>query len=147
MAHLLSFIQQSKSKQAEEELSEELSKGPRPPYEVLTAEGVAVHLSWDLKNPPERPKDGTWTRLICVSDTHCQIFPIPDGDVFLHAGDLSHTVSISMTYPNRSNLESESSLTFTTIQGRYKQLQPTIAWIKGLSHQYKVHVLCICLLW
>lgn len=71
-----------------------------------------VHVSWDLKNPPERPKDGTWTRFVCVSDTHCQIFPVPDGDVFLHAGDLSHTVSISQI---QSSLQSEGLLMSTTM--------------------------------
>ena len=88
MKHLLSVFSQIRTRKTLNGASEG----------VLTAEDAVVHLSWDLKNPPERPKDGTWTRFICVSDTHCQIFPIPDGDVFLHAGDLSHTVSISLIY-------------------------------------------------
>ena len=98
MAHRVSVFSQTKARQALYEASEQPGEGPKPPYEVLTAEDVVVHLSWDLKNPPERPKDGTWTRFVCVSDTHCRIFPVLDGDVFLHAGDLSHTVSTSLIY-------------------------------------------------
>ena len=104
MAHLVSVISQINALNG---ASEEPGEGPKPPYEVLTAEDAVVHLSWDLKNPPERPKDGTWTRFICVSDTHCQIFPVPDGDVFLHAGDLSHTVSISLIYYIQFNFNGE----------------------------------------
>jgi len=98
-----------------DEPSEEPGSGPKPPYEVLTAEDVVVHLSWDLKNPPERPKDGTWTRFICVSDTHCQIFPVPDGDVFLHAGDLTHTVRIPLIYLAQFHFNGGGLLTPTII--------------------------------
>ena len=107
MTHLSSVSQQIKTLQTLNEPSRAPDEGPKPPYEVLTAEGVVVHVSWDLKNPPERPKDGTWTRFVCVADTHCQIFPVPDGDIFLHAGDLSHTVSISLVYSNQSSLQGE----------------------------------------
>ena len=107
MAHLVSVFSQIRAQQAQNEASEVPGEGPKPPYEVLTAEDAIVHLSWDLKNPPERPKDGTWTRFVCVSDTHCQIFPVPNGDVFLHAGDLSHTVSISLIYQIQFNFNDE----------------------------------------
>jgi hypothetical protein len=106
MSHLFSVFKQIKTQQTLNEPSAELGEGPKLPYEVLTAEGVVVHLSWDLKNPPERPKDGIWTRFVCVSDTHCQVFPVPDGDVFLHAGDLSHTVSTALIYFNQLNSKS-----------------------------------------
>ena len=112
MKHLFSVFRQINARQA---MSEPSREGPRPPYEVLTAEDAVVHLSWDLNNPPERPKDGTWTRFICVSDTHCQIFPVPDGDVFLHAGDLSHTVSIPLTYLVQFRFNNEGLLTPTII--------------------------------
>jgi hypothetical protein len=141
MTQFFSVIQQINARQAMNEPSGEPAEGPKPPYEILTAEDAVVHLSWDLKNPPERPKDGTWTRFICVSDTHCQIFPVPDGDVFLHAGDLSHTVSIPLIHLVQIHFNGEGLLTPTIIQGRYSHLQPTIAWIRSLPHQHKVHVL------
>lgn len=112
MTHLSSISRQIRTLQTLNEPAGAPDEGPKPPYEVLTAEDVVVHVSWDLKNPPERPKDGTWTRFVCVSDTHCQIFPVPDGDVFLHAGDLSHTVSISQI---QSSLQSEGLLMSTTM--------------------------------
>jgi len=115
MTHLVSVFSQIRTRQALNDASEEPADGPKPPYEVLTTEDAIVHLSWDLKNPPERPKDGTWTRFICVSDTHCQIIPVPDGDVFLHAGDLSHTVSISLIYSIQFNFNGGGLLTPTII--------------------------------
>ncbi|KAF9044976.1 Metallo-dependent phosphatase-like protein, partial [Panaeolus papilionaceus] len=35
-----------------------------------------------------------YTRFICTSDTHARTFPIPPGDVLLHAGDLTNTGSL-----------------------------------------------------
>jgi hypothetical protein len=115
MTHPSSVSEQIRTLQTLNVPSEEPAEGPKPRYEVLTAEGVVVHLSWDLKNPPERPRDGIWTRFVCVSDTHCKIFPVPDGDVFLHAGDLSHTVSISLIYMIQLTTKSDVSLTFASI--------------------------------
>ena len=67
-------------------------EGPHPPYETLESPDAKVHITWDPKNPPSRPTEPGWTRFICVSDTHCRIFPVPEGDIFIHAGDLTHSV-------------------------------------------------------
>ncbi|SAM03389.1 hypothetical protein [Absidia glauca] len=59
--------------------------------------------------------DGT-TRFVCMSDTHGKTafkFDIPDGDVFIHAGDL-------------------------TRYGRHSEYEPTINWIKSLPHKIKL---------
>lgn len=54
-------------------------------------------------------------RLICLSDTHTHTAPIPDGDVLIHAGDL-------------------------TDAGTPSELQAQIDWLDSLPHAHK---LCI----
>ncbi|CAG0906980.1 unnamed protein product [Cyprideis torosa] len=43
--------------------------------------------------PPTKPPDEDKVRFVCMSDTHSLThkirFPIPEGDVFLHAGDFT----------------------------------------------------------
>lgn len=68
---------------------------------------------------PEHPGKGEWTRFVCISDTHSRIIPqVPDGDVFLHAGDLSFRDS-----------EPEQFLA---------DLRRTVHWLKALPHEMKV---------
>ncbi|ORZ11914.1 Metallo-dependent phosphatase-like protein, partial [Absidia repens] len=55
------------------------------------------------------------TRFVCMSDTHGKInfkFDVPDGDIFIHAGDL-------------------------TRYGSENEYTPTINWIKSLPHKLK----------
>ena len=73
-------------------------EGPQPPYETLESPDAKVYVTWDPKNIPSRPTEPGWTRFICISDTHCQIFPIPEGDVLIHAGDLTHSVRYTVDY-------------------------------------------------
>ncbi|OCH93804.1 Metallo-dependent phosphatase [Obba rivulosa] len=63
-----------------------------------------------LESLKSRP---SWTRFVCVSDTHSRIFPVPPGDVLLHAGDLSSW-------------------------GTLAQLQVTLDWIQTLPHPVKI---------
>lgn len=74
----------------------------------MQAKSAQVYLS-ELPPHPGR----NWTRFVCISDTHSSLFPVPEGDVLLHAGDLS-----SWGYP--------------------KQLEDTITWLKSLSHPVKM---------
>lgn len=43
--------------------------------------------------PPTKPVESDKVRFVCMSDTHSLIqnikFDVPDGDVFLHAGDFT----------------------------------------------------------
>ncbi|EMD38115.1 hypothetical protein CERSUDRAFT_49511 [Gelatoporia subvermispora B] len=73
---------------------------------------AAVYVSYDTHNPPSHP-GSAWTRFICISDTHSRVFPVPLGDVLLHAGDLSS-------------------------RGSLAQLQLTLDWIKSLPHPVKI---------
>jgi len=78
--------------------------GPEPPYETLESPDAKVYVTWDPKNPPSRPTEPGWTRIICVSDTHCRIFPVPEGDIFVHAGDLTHSVRQLVDYASSIRL-------------------------------------------
>ncbi|KAJ6437362.1 hypothetical protein O9K51_09918 [Purpureocillium lavendulum] len=59
--------------------------------------------------PPSNPA----IRVVCMSDTHNETPAIPDGDLLIHAGDL-------------------------TKWGTYKELQSQLAWLSGLPHAHKV---------
>lgn len=65
---------------------------PPMPGPIVTPTAI-IHQHYNPQRPLARPS-GNWVRFICVSDTHCATFPVPDGDVFIHAGDLTHTVSL-----------------------------------------------------
>ncbi|KAJ7150948.1 Metallo-dependent phosphatase-like protein [Mycena crocata] len=64
-----------------------------------------------LPKPPST--DGTWTRFVLLSDTHSQTFPVPDGDVLLHSGDL-------------------------TRRGTLRDLRRTMKWLYALPHPIKI---------
>lgn len=52
-------------------------------------------------------------RVVCISDTHDLQPELPDGDLLLHAGDL-------------------------TSKGTFNQLQAQLTWLNNQSHRYKV---------
>jgi hypothetical protein len=72
---------------------------------------IVVH-DYYGNNVPPHPGQG-WTRFVCVSDTHSKTFPLPDGDVLIHAGDLCSW-------------------------GTVKQLQVTMDWLVALPHPKKM---------
>lgn len=83
----------------------------------LTTSTARVYVDYDQSIPPPHP--GTdWTRFVCISDTHSRVFPVPNGDILLHSGDLS-----SWGHPH--------------------QLEFTLAWLKSLPHSQKVCALGI----
>lgn len=43
-------------------------------------------------------------RIVCISDTHCRKFALPDGDVLIHAGDLSMSGSVLEVQEQLSSL-------------------------------------------
>jgi hypothetical protein len=62
----------------------------------LQSPSAVVHLEYDdVRTVPPKPSEGNWTRFICLSDTHRHTFPVPDGDVLLHSGDLTCTGTVS----------------------------------------------------
>jgi hypothetical protein len=78
----------------------------------LQTKNARLYFGRKLEEVPPHP-GAKWTRFVCISDTHSRIYPIPDGDVLLHAGDI-------------------------TGSGRIGSLQKMVAWLKGLPHQKKV---------
>jgi predicted phosphohydrolase len=52
-------------------------------------------------------------RIVCISDTHNTTPDVPDGDILLHAGDMTNS-------------------------GSFDELQAQINWLNSLSHKYKV---------
>jgi predicted phosphohydrolase len=57
-------------------------------------------------------------RIVAVADTHTEqrhLGAIPDGDVFVHAGDLC-------------------------LRGKLEELQPAVEWLRSLPHRHKVLV-------
>ncbi|KAJ3877547.1 Metallo-dependent phosphatase-like protein [Lentinula edodes] len=70
-----------------------------------------VYLEYDLSNLP--PSSPGHTRFVCISDTHTRRFPVPDGDVLLHSGDLTNT-------------------------GTLQEFERTMNWIYELPHKVKI---------
>ncbi|KAF8652642.1 hypothetical protein AX16_004274 [Volvariella volvacea WC 439] len=106
---------------------------------VLTSPTAVVHVYYDIDNPPPKPSstlqsdtktsessssaseppesttqvEEHWTRFVCLSDTHNHEFPVPDGDVLLHGGDLTNT-------------------------GELREFERTVEWLRGLPHKKKI---------
>ncbi len=84
------------------------SEYPQGKMDGLTS---TVHLNYDIYNPPPKPAGAT--RFVCISDTHSKTFPVPEGDVLLHSGDLSG-------------------------RGRFQDLAITLDWLETLPHKLKM---------
>ena len=72
---------------------------------------IVVHDDYGEDVPPHPGQD--WTRFVCISDTHSKTFPLPDGDVLIHSGDLCSW-------------------------GTVKQLKVTMDWLVSLPHPTKM---------
>ncbi|KAJ6532768.1 Metallo-dependent phosphatase-like protein [Mycena vulgaris] len=73
-----------------------------------------VQLEYSIPLPkPESTGSRVWTRFVLLSDTHAQTFPVPDGDVLLHSGDL-------------------------TRRGTFRDLRRTMDWLCALPHPIKI---------
>lgn len=71
-----------------------------------------VYLEYELPAQLPPPSE-SYTRFVCISDTHTRHFPVPDGDVLLHSGDLTDT-------------------------GSYEQFEKTMDWLCALPHKTKM---------
>ncbi|KAF2685993.1 Metallo-dependent phosphatase [Lentithecium fluviatile CBS 122367] len=61
------------------------------------------------------PRQTRRTRIVCISDTHCQTPKLPKGDVLIHAGDLTN-------------------------QGSYSELKKTVDWLEKADFEAKIVV-------
>ncbi|TFY62358.1 hypothetical protein EVJ58_g3907 [Rhodofomes roseus] len=89
---------------------------------TLVSATTAVYVKYDPQDPPPHP-GLSWTRFVCISDTHSHAYRVPPGDILLHAGDLS-------------------------AGGAFKRLRVTLNWLKTLPHPVKIliagnHDLCL----
>jgi predicted MPP superfamily phosphohydrolase len=67
-----------------------------------------------LRGAPFRlPKNKPPIRIVCISDTHTHTPQIPDGDLLIHAGDLTNA-------------------------GTVKDIQAQLDWLNSLPHKHKV---------
>ncbi|KAF8078148.1 Metallo-dependent phosphatase-like protein [Lyophyllum atratum] len=92
------------------------------PTTNISTDFARVFVDYEQASPPAHPGNG-WTRFVCVSDTHSRIYAVPEGDVLLHAGDLSSW-------------------------GHPEQLEVTLTWLRTLEHPCKIviagnHDLCL----
>jgi predicted phosphohydrolase len=78
----------------------------------LTTSIVAQQL-YKTSPPISVPPPHTPITIVCVSDTHNKTPTVPDGDIFLHAGDFTRT-------------------------GTFEELQDQLYWIETLPHQHKI---------
>ncbi|KAL5355924.1 Metallo-dependent phosphatase-like protein [Aspergillus floccosus] len=76
---------------------------PSTPQEPLTRPIALRHHKDDL--PP--------IRIICISDTHNAILPLPPGDILVHAGDL-------------------------TAHGTFDEVQAQLRWLSSQPHTHKI---------
>lgn len=75
-------------------------------------QNARVHFGLKAEDVPPHPGH-EWTRFVCISDTHSKIYPVPDGDVLLHAGDICG-------------------------RGRLADMQKMFGWLQTLPHPNKV---------
>ena len=74
------------------------------------------HIILFLRGRPFRPpRDRPAIRVVCISDTHDHIVPVPDGDLLIHAGDLTNA-------------------------GTVDDIQKQVDWLASLPHRHKVLV-------
>ncbi|KAF9034475.1 hypothetical protein BDZ89DRAFT_1130688 [Hymenopellis radicata] len=83
------------------------------PEGAVTLEEPDVHVHIEYEQLPPVPDPETWTRFVCISDTHHHKFPVPHGDVLLHSGDLTNT-------------------------GKYTEFKDTMEWLCSLPHKVKI---------
>ncbi|KAF8146418.1 Metallo-dependent phosphatase-like protein [Mycena galopus ATCC 62051] len=81
----------------------------------IVAPSSVVQLKYTgLPLPKPEPTTGkAWTRFVLISDTHGRTFPVPDGDVLLHSGDLTRS-------------------------GTLNDLRNIMAWLDTLPHPIKI---------
>jgi predicted phosphohydrolase len=72
-----------------------------------------ANLLYEMIPPASLALPQTPVTIDCVSDTHNKTPTVPDGDIFLHAGDLTRT-------------------------GTFTELQAQLHWINTLPHQHKI---------
>ncbi|PWY75427.1 hypothetical protein BO70DRAFT_354369 [Aspergillus heteromorphus CBS 117.55] len=98
------------------------NRRPLPDYFLSSPLATLIHplhqLLNHLRGPPRLPPpDARPLRIVCIADTHTlECADIPDGDLLIHAGDLSN-------------------------DGSVREIQAAVDWLRSLPHPQKV-VIC-----
>ncbi|KAI0840800.1 Metallo-dependent phosphatase [Hypoxylon sp. FL0890] len=96
---------------------DDLLRRPRPSAWQLFVQNPCVFLarklySWRRLNAPSQLPENA-VSVVCISDTHNSQCSLPDGDILIHAGDLTQS-------------------------GSFEELQATISWLQSQPHSVKV---------
>lgn len=87
------------------------------PWQQFRRDPSTFLVRWLYRHSPQieplPPTSALPISVVCISDTHCTHPGIPDGDVLLHAGDLTN-------------------------QGTFAEIQAQLDWINAQPHRYKV---------
>jgi predicted MPP superfamily phosphohydrolase len=91
---------------------------PLTPYQSLKSNPALFIAQYLYKyrlpiNPPTSNPDHNPITLVCISDTHNTTPDVPNGDILLHAGDLTN-------------------------KGVFKELQAQLTWLNTLPHKHKI---------
>ena len=68
-----------------------------------------------LQKPQQQQQQQARITVVCISDTHNSQPDVPDGDVLIHAGDLTQS-------------------------GTLVEIERAVGWLRGLPHRYKIVV-------
>ncbi|KAJ4291822.1 hypothetical protein N0V90_009718 [Kalmusia sp. IMI 367209] len=92
---------------------------PPTPLELFVRNPILFLVTWLYNNRPTLLpypiSQAQPTRVVCISDTHNERPSIPDGDILIHAGDL-------------------------TQNGTFAELQAQLDWLRKLPHKHKIVV-------
>lgn len=74
-----------------------------------------LHPLASTRQSPTRPGVREPITIVCISDTHNSKPPLPDGDILLHAGDLSQ-------------------------YGTFAEIQSQLNWLNSQPHRHKIAI-------
>jgi len=83
---------------------------------LRTLISIIYYITLLFRGPPFKPpRNKLPVRVVCISDTHSNKTPIPNGDVLIHAGDLTNS-------------------------GSFEDIQAQIDWLATLPHREKIMI-------
>ena len=95
---------------ARESISSRLLRAPVP----VLAELLYTRFA-QTRTPTPTDNDGTTIRVVCISDTHNTQPQLPEGDLLIHAGDLTQS-------------------------GTHAELEAQIGWLDRQPHRFKLEI-------
>ncbi|TVY58781.1 putative rhamnogalacturonate lyase C [Lachnellula cervina] len=103
----------SKTPASPEVISRPFVSSPTHKKQSLSQSIAKKLRSWSTLPSPTSPDTRNTISIICISDTHNATPTLPDGDILLHAGDLSQ-------------------------YGLFDEIQAQLDWLNAQPHRYKI---------